>query len=66
MEPYNHLFDDVIELNRWYNLQASRCHCDSIFAPCDGVMSGGVCDNLQSSDEEYYLDYEAEQEDEQW
>jgi hypothetical protein len=32
--------------------QRKYCKCSSIYAPCDGVLAGGMCDDIQDDEEE--------------
>jgi len=32
------------------------CHCDGQYRPCDGVLAGGLCDNIHNEEPEY-IDY---------
>lgn len=32
--------------------QLKHCRCASRYAPCDGVLAGGMCDDMQDDDEE--------------
>ena len=34
---------------------AKHCDCDPPYCPCDGVLAGGMCDDLHA-DEEYEYD----------
>ena len=41
---------------------ASSCRCTPDFhRPCDGVLAGGLCDNIHWEDESHY-DYEDDEE----
>jgi hypothetical protein len=35
------------EYQRFVESMAPECHCRSGNCPCDGVLAGGVCDNIQ-------------------
>jgi hypothetical protein len=46
--------DDEHARHEWLLEAAKGCRCDLLWSPCEGVLAGGVCDEL------YQDEYEAE------
>jgi hypothetical protein len=38
-------------MNEW----RKHCNCDERFSPCDGVMSGGLCDDLHDDEDDDWM-----------
>lgn len=45
-------FFDSEEYQRFVESMVEHCHCRESIRPCDGVLAGGLCDNLQDEREE--------------
>ena len=45
IDPY-----DTPEYHAWVESMAKSCHC-AHNKPCDGVLAGGMCDNIQDDPE---------------
>ena len=35
------------EYEKFVQSMVSYCHCSEQHRPCDGVLAGGICDNIQ-------------------
>jgi hypothetical protein len=58
---------DILETEDYQKFVDSMvpfCHCTDHNRPCDGVLAGGLCDNVQDTDDDYeaMLDRDAENE----
>lgn len=45
--------DDTLEeeeRQRYVAAAAEHCHCRAIHGPCEGVLTGGICDNVQDKE----------------
>lgn len=52
---------DDPEYQRFVAEQAKHCHCRPGNCPCDGVLAGGMCDDIQDDpDEEYEIEDQAD------
>lgn len=41
---------------------SQHCRCCDSNRPCDGVLAGGICDNIQETDEEIFEEYDEDTE----
>jgi hypothetical protein len=48
MSPY-----ETTEYQKFVATMVQHCNCASRYRPCDGVLAGGVCDNMQDEPEDY-------------
>lgn len=37
---------DCPEYLEFVEKMSAHCHCDTQYRPCDGVLAGGLCDNI--------------------
>jgi hypothetical protein len=37
---------DQQDRDRWVAEQVKHCRCDPLWCPCDGVLAGGMCDEI--------------------
>lgn len=41
---------DSVEYERFVQSMVPHCHCAERYRPCDGVLAGGICDNMGHDD----------------
>jgi hypothetical protein len=44
--------DDQYERALWTSEAARACRCDLLWSPCEGVLAGGICDELTTDEYE--------------
>jgi len=49
------------EYEKFVQSMVAHCHCCSSNKPCDGVLAGGICDNIQE-DERDGFDWDEDEE----
>jgi hypothetical protein len=43
---------ESVEYERFVQSMVKHCHCDPEYQPCDGVLAGGMCDDMHRSERE--------------
>lgn len=61
---HKHEISEEEQYQNFVDSMVPFCHCTDHNRPCDGVLAGGLCDNIQDTDDDYEatLDREAEHE----
>lgn len=47
---------DDLEYQKFVESMVQYCHCAERHRPCDGVLAGGLCDNIQEDDCDVYME----------
>lgn len=49
--PHDDPYNDVA-YQEFVESMVPHCHCDERFRPCDGILAGGVCDQIKDERDE--------------